>query len=141
MRTTIIVSCALTGVAGLACLVLLVAQPYIRELLFADAVALPTGLLAALALQVILSAAAGGFIIAAKARRDGAVIARSRFASTLAGVALVAAAAVMFGVEGAAWATAGQAAVYLACLAVFSCRAQRRRQVRYDELEPVDVRK
>lgn len=140
-RAATILSCSLTAVAVLACLVLLAAQPHLRELLFAGTVTIPAGLLAALAVQVIVSAAAGGFAIVAKARRDGAAIARSRLASTAAGIAFVVAAAATFGVEGAAWATAAQAIVYLACLAILTCRADARRQVRPDDMESIDVKR
>ncbi len=112
--------------AGMACGVVLIAQPLLHTVLFADSVSVPQWLLVPLAVQVITAAGASGLLVATKALRRGADIARSRLVATVVGVAVLVPSTYQFGLGGAAWALAAQGLVYFADQALRvnrSCRA------------------
>ena len=64
-----------------------------------------------LSVQVIAAAASTGLLVATKARRRGADIARSRLTATAVGLAVLVPATFAFGLLGAAWALAAQGVV------------------------------
>lgn len=108
------------GIAGLAAVVaaaVLLAEPLLHRLLFADSITVPYALLVPLAVQVVFIGAASGLMIVSKARRRAGDIARSRLSSAIGGTALLVAGVATLGVEGAAWALALQAAWYSVGLA------------------------
>jgi O-antigen/teichoic acid export membrane protein len=110
-----------TGLAALACLVctaIIVAEPLLHAVLYANSIDVPGWLLAPLAAQVILSAGAGGMFVVCKARARGGDLARSRLSSTVIGLAMLAPASIAFGLQGAAWALVVQSLFYLVELTV-----------------------
>lgn len=111
-------SAALAALAVVVSTAVLCGEPLLREQLYAGTAPAPRWLLVALALQTVLSAAAGGLFLASKARRTAGDIARSRLFSTVAGLAVMVPAILWWGLAGAVWALVGQAVVYLVDLAV-----------------------
>lgn len=103
------------GLAVLACLVclgIILAEPILHAVLYSDSIEVPRALLVPLACQVVLSAAAGGFVIVTKARRRGGDLALSRLSSTVLGLVLLVLATAAYGVQGAAWALVAQGFIY-----------------------------
>jgi O-antigen/teichoic acid export membrane protein len=91
---------------------LVVALP-VWELLFGDATSLSFALLIPLSVQLVLEAAAGGFVLPLRATRRGAPIAAARAVSVAVGVPGVVCAAILGEIVLVAWAFAAQAGVYL----------------------------
>ena len=109
------------GLATLACgmcAVIIVAEPLLHAVLYADTIDVPGWLLVPLAAQVVLSATAGGLAIVCKVRDRGGDIARSRLSSTVLGLALFVPVTIAFGLPGATWAIVMQSLLYTADLAV-----------------------
>lgn len=108
------------GMAALACLMctaIILAEPLLHAVLYANTIDVPVWLLVPLAAQVILCAGAGGMVIVCKARARGGEIARSRLSSTVIGLAVLVPATIAFGLQGAAWALVAQSLLYAAHLA------------------------
>jgi O-antigen/teichoic acid export membrane protein len=109
------------GLAALACLVcvtIIVAEPWLHAILYADAIDVPGWLLVSLAAQAILSAGAGGLVVVCKVRARGGDIARSRLSAMAIGLAVLVPSTIAFGLQGAAWALVVQALLYAIDLAV-----------------------
>lgn len=111
-------SAAMVALSCFACILIIVAEPFLHALFYADSIQVPPGLLIPIACQVVLSAAAGGLVAVAKARRRAGIIARSRLSSSVIGLALIVVGTAGYGVLGAAWAVAGQMLLYTVELAV-----------------------
>ena len=109
-------SAGLAALALLVCTAIIVAEPLLHAILYADAIDVPGWLLLPLAAQVILSAGAGGLVIVCKARGRGGDIARSRLSSTVIGLAVLVPATIVFGLQGAAWALVVSSLLYIAGL-------------------------
>jgi O-antigen/teichoic acid export membrane protein len=106
-------SAGLTLLGCAACGVIVLAEPLLHTVLFGDVVDVPGWLMIPLAVQVIAAAASSGLLVATKARRRGADIARSRLVATVIGMAVLIPATSTFGLRGAVWALAVQGVVYL----------------------------
>jgi len=111
-------SVATATLAAVLCAVIIVAEPVLHAVLYADSINVPGLLLLPLAAQVVVSAAAAGLVVVSKVRGRGGDIARSRLSSTAVGLLLLVVATVTYGVEGAAWAMAVQAFLYVVELGV-----------------------
>lgn len=111
-------SAGLAALACLVCVVIIVAEPLLHAVLYADVIDVPGWLLASLAAQVILSAAAGGMFIVCKVRARGGDLARTRLSSTVIGLAVLIPATIAFGLPGAAWALVVQSSLYVVGLAL-----------------------
>lgn len=111
--------------SALACGAVLLAEPLLRRLLFAESITIPYSLLVPLAIGVVAVGASSGLMIVSKARRRGGDIARSRVTSALGGTTLLVIGVAMFGLHGAAWALVIQAYWYLFGLAARVCAAGR----------------
>lgn len=116
-------SAGLAALACLACTAIIVAEPLLHAVLYADSIDVPGWLLVPLAAQVILSAGAGGLVVVCKARARGGDIARSRLSSTVIGLAVLVPATIAFGLQGAAWALVAGSLLYTADLGVRVVRA------------------
>lgn len=108
--------------AGLVCVVVVVAEPFLRELLFRDSIVVPGLIIGVLAAQVTVSGASTGPVVVTKARRRGIDIVRARLASAVVGVVLLVVATAMFGLVGTAWALAGQTLWFAVHLGVRAAR-------------------
>jgi O-antigen/teichoic acid export membrane protein len=106
-------SFGLAGLAGIACVVVVILQPVLNAVLYGGKVLAPGWLLIPLAVQVVLGAAAGGYFVVCKARRQGDAIVRCRLTSTVVGVVVLGPAILVWGLQGAAWVLVVQAAAYL----------------------------
>lgn len=127
MKVAALLSASMATLAATACGVVILTEPLLRAVLYADSIQVPPGLLVPLACQTLLAATAGGFVIVAKARRRADHIPRSRLPSTVIGIGLVTGASYSFGVIGAAWALCAQFLLYLLSLAFRTYRADRAR--------------
>lgn len=103
---------------AVVCAAIIAAEPVLQQLLYAGAIDVPLLLLVPIALQAVLAATAAAFTAVAKARRRAGLIARSRLSSAIVGVAVTVLATTAYGVQGAAWAAAGQMALYTAEIAM-----------------------
>lgn len=110
-------SLAIAALAALVSCAVLIAEPLLRDLLFAGSITVPTSLLVPLAVGLVLVGASSGVTIVSKARRQSGDIVRSRFTSAVVGVFLLVLGVSAFGVQGAAWALVLQTLWYTWALA------------------------
>lgn len=111
-------SAAAAALAVVACATIIVAEPVLHAVLYADSIQVPTLLLIALAIQNVVLAAGAGLVIVSKVRGRGSDIARSRLSSTVIGLLLVIAGTAAYGLEGAVGALVVQAVLYITELGV-----------------------
>lgn len=111
------------AMTAIICLMLMMAEPMLRRILFGSSINVPGALLIPLALQAVIIGASTGPTVVTLARRRATDMARSRLTSAIVGLAFLAWTTVQFGVIGAAWALVAQTACYTAHLGLRVKRA------------------